>query len=226
MFAINHASAALIFKKQLKDSVSTVWILLAVQFVELLWVIFNLIGIEKTTTEVEVKYLGDIHLIHMPFSHSLLSSIFIASLGGIIFYLWKKSWRVGIWMAIAFFSHFVLDVVTHAKDLALGFEGNEFLGLGLYNQLPLLGFLVELGFGVFCWWYYKGGKALLWTIILFNLSNITMFIPQIGGLETLMANRPTTIVLIILFQIIVTLFLIGYFSIKHRNVEHPKWQLG
>jgi len=58
MFAINHASAALIFKKQLKDQVSMFWILLAVQLVELMWVVFNLVGLETTTSEKRFYFLS------------------------------------------------------------------------------------------------------------------------------------------------------------------------
>ena len=58
MFAINHASAALVFKKQLKDQVSMFWILLAVQLVELMWVVFNLVGLETTTSEKRFYFLS------------------------------------------------------------------------------------------------------------------------------------------------------------------------
>ena len=72
MFAINHAATALIIKKVFND-VPIIWILISVQFMELLWVSLNLIGIEKTTTDEEVKYVGNIHLSYMPFSHSIVT---------------------------------------------------------------------------------------------------------------------------------------------------------
>lgn len=54
MFAINHAATGLIIKKIYPDVPITV-ILVSVQLIEILWVIFNLLGIEKTTTENKVK---------------------------------------------------------------------------------------------------------------------------------------------------------------------------
>lgn len=216
MFAINHAASALIFKKHLNDQVSFVWILLAVQFVELLWVVFNVLGIERTTTQDTVRYVGDIHLSHMPYSHSVLSSIVLTIGVGLAFWLWKRSWKIGIGMGLAVLSHILLDILTHAKDLPLGFSNTHFIGMGLYENKPIVGFLVELTFGVGCWWYYKGNKTLLWVIILFNISNISMFIPDLPGLEVFMAHRPKMITLVILSQILVTLWLVGWLSSKKK----------
>lgn len=210
MFAINHAASALIFKKHLKDQISIIWILLAVQFVELAWVALNLLGIEKVTTEDDVHYVGDIHLSYMPYSHSILSSVIIAAFALLLFSIWKRSWRIGLIMGLAFLAHIILDILTHTKDLPLGPSNTHFIGLGLYTSWPITGFIFELAFGLFCWWYYKGNKALFWVILVFNIANITMFVPQLAGLEYFMSHKPTLIVLVILAQILVTLFLVGW----------------
>ncbi|WP_067028934.1 hypothetical protein [Allomuricauda sp. CP2A] len=217
MFAINHAASALIFKKQLRNKVSVVWVLLSVQFVELLWVLLNLLGVENTVTEKTVNYVGDIHLDYMPFSHSVLSSFIIAVVGGGLFLVWKRSWRVAIWMALALLSHIVLDLLTHAADIPLGFSNNSLLGMGLYSSAPIVAFFLELAFGIFCWWYYKGSKSLFWIILLFNLANLTMFVPQIKGLEFYLADKPVLISVVILVQILLTLFLVGRTS-GHQGI--------
>lgn len=209
MFAINHASASLLFKKHTRNEVSFVWLLVAVQFIELLWVTFNLLGIEKVTTEAAVHYVGDIHLSYMPYSHSILSSAILSGAVLIGFGLWK-SWRIGIIMGLALLSHIILDFITHTQDLPLGYANDYFVGLGLYDKLPILGFFLELGFGLFCWWYVKGSRTLFWIILIFNLANLTMFLPQVDGLEAMMANQPTLIVVVILIQIVVTLALVGW----------------
>ena len=122
MFAINHAAAALIFKKHAEDRVSFILILIAVQFVELLWVGLNLIGIEKVQTEATVHFVGDIHLSYMPYSHSILTSVILSLAAGIFYFFWKKSWKAALLVGLAFASHIVLDLLTHAKDLPLGFS--------------------------------------------------------------------------------------------------------
>jgi hypothetical protein len=61
MFAINHAATGLIIKKIYPD-VSIATILVSVQLIEVLWVVFNFLGVEKTTTENKVKSVSDVHL--------------------------------------------------------------------------------------------------------------------------------------------------------------------
>ena len=121
MFAINHASSALLFKKHLNGEISFVWILLAVQFIELVWIILNWLGVERVTTENEVHYVGDIHLSYMPYSHSILSSAILVIVAGTVFWLWKKSVRIAVIVMLACSSHIILDIVTHSNDLPLGF---------------------------------------------------------------------------------------------------------
>ena len=50
MFAINHAATGLIIKKIYPD-VPITTILVSVQLIEILWVILNYLGVERTTTE-------------------------------------------------------------------------------------------------------------------------------------------------------------------------------
>src|SRR5512143_3218431 len=77
MFAINHAATALILKREFIH-VPIVWLLISVQGMEILWVVLNFLGVEQTTTEKEVRYVGDVHLAFMPFSHSILTMIGVA----------------------------------------------------------------------------------------------------------------------------------------------------
>jgi len=46
MFAINHAAAALAIKRKY-PAVALIWILISVQFMEFVWVAFNLLGRES-----------------------------------------------------------------------------------------------------------------------------------------------------------------------------------
>ncbi len=121
-------------------------------------------------------------------------------------------------MTIAFLSHIILDIFTHAVDIPVEYSYDHVIGMGLYSTAPLIGFLVELAFGLFCWWYYKGSKSLFWIILLFNLANLTMFIPQIKGLEFYMAGKPVLISAVILIQILITLFLVGWASRNQRVI--------
>jgi hypothetical protein len=118
MFAINHAATALIIKKFFKD-VPIIWILISTQFMELLWVFFNFTGIEKTTTEKDMKYVGDIHLSYMPFSHSILTMAGMSVLSWFVISKGFSKPEIGLAVGIGILSHLVLDLITHSRDQSL-----------------------------------------------------------------------------------------------------------
>lgn len=211
MFAINHAATALIIKKRFPTA-PMIWILLSVQFVELMWVALNYLGVEKTSTEDTVRSVADIHLAYMPLSHSIASSVIIALLAWLMVAKLMGRPVLALAVAIGILSHIVLDVLTHSQDIAVvPFVRAEKIGLGLY-EIPLLAFFVETAYGVFCWRFFGGGKALLAVILVFNLANFSFFASAVGGPETLMAHQPLWIVTAVGLQIVITLALVGWFS--------------
>src|SRR5262245_5459258 len=77
MFAINHAATALLLKRRF-PSVPMTPLLVSVQAMELVWVVLNYLGVERTTTEQTVRDLADIHLFYMPYSHSVATMLGVA----------------------------------------------------------------------------------------------------------------------------------------------------
>ena len=202
MFAINHAATALLLKRRFPRA-PLGWLLVSVQAMELLWVALHFIGVERTHTEPVVRSVGDIHLAHMPFSHSLAGALVLAA-GAWLLVRVGRHRSVALAVAIGVASHFILDLVTHAPDLPL-FPGSDTrLGLGLYAAWPVLGFLVELAYSLLVWRVWRGDLALLVAFVGFNLANLTMFLPGVAGLESLLAGRPLAIVGLVAAQIVVT----------------------
>jgi membrane-bound metal-dependent hydrolase YbcI (DUF457 family) len=210
MFAIDHAATALVVKRRYPDAPLPA-LLLATQLMELLWVIFNLLGLEHVTTEDTVRSVADVHLSDMPWSHSLASAIVLSLFVALLARLADHG-RTGMALAVAVFSHFVLDAVTHDHDLALAPMLGGHIGLGLYGAAPMLAFVVELAYGAICWRIFGGSRALLALIIGFNLANLSFFSAAIPGPEQFLAHRPTLVVLIVLVQIVVTLSLVGWLA--------------
>jgi hypothetical protein len=212
MFAINHAATALLLQRQFPEQ-PIVPLLVSVQLMEILWGILNLLGIERTTTEPAVHSVADVHLAYMPYSHSVASSLALALLAWLALHGVFHRAKLGIAVAIGIVSHLVLDLVTHARDIAVapGLESIK-LGLGLYSALPIGAFFLELLYGFLCWRLYQGGKALLVIILLFNAANLSFLSPAVPRPESLLANRPTALVLVVLVRIVVTLFLVGFYS--------------
>ena len=208
MFAVDHATTALLIKRRF-PSVSLTPMLLAVQAMELAWVCLNYLGIERTTTETSVRSVADIHLAYMPFSHSVATAAGAAMLAWLIVDKGLGRPLLGRAIGIGIVSHLVLDVVTHARDIAL-WPGSTLpaLGLGLYDRAPMWGFALEMAYGVICWRIYQGSKSLLAMIVIGNLANITLFSAAIPGPEEFLAGRPLMVVTVIFVQIVTTLALV------------------
>ena len=208
MFAVDHAATALLIKRRF-PSVSLTPMLLSVQAMELAWVGFNYLGIERTTTEASVRSVADIHLAYMPFSHSVATAVGGALLAWLVVEKGLGRPLLARAIGIGIFSHLVLDLVTHAQDIVL-WPGSTLpaLGLGLYDRAPMWGFALEMVYGVFCWRVYRGSRSLLAMIVLGNLANITLFSAAIPGPEQYLAGRPLMLVTVIFLQIVATLALV------------------
>lgn len=211
MNAINHAATALIINKTW-PGVPIIPVLVSVQFVELLWVAFNLLGIEITTTEAQVRAINDIHLAYMPYSHSIGATVLLAILTWLLFAHVLKRPVWGAALAVALSSHLVLDLATHVQDIAIvpGIEAPKF-GSGLYG-IPLLALAIETMYGVFCWWYFQGSKRLLAIIVAFNLGSLSFYWPTLLGPEQFIAGHPQLFAAMIGGHICVGLFVIWLFA--------------
>lgn len=212
MFAINHAATALVIKR-IYGTVPMIWILISVQVMELLWVVLNFIGLERTTTDREVRYVGNIHLSEMPYSHSVVTMSGAAIMSWLVLSQVFSRQDIGTAFGLGIVSHLTLDLITHDRDIPLApfIKGPKF-GLGLYARLPVPAFFLEIGYGLLCWSIYGGSWLLLATIILFNLANLSMFFKTISGIERIMANKPRLIASVIFLQIVITLILVGVLS--------------
>ena len=212
MFAVDHSATALLIKRRF-PSVSMPPLLVSVQAMELAWVALNYVGIERTTTAPVVRTVADIHLTYIPYSHSV-ATVTAAAL--VVWWIIERGLgrpALGRAVAIGIVSHLVLDIATHAPDIAL-WPGSPFarLGLGLYSSAPSVAFVVELAYGALCWWIYRGSRALLAVILAGNLADTSFFFAGIPGPEHFLAGHPMLVVTLIFVQIVTMLVLVGRFS--------------
>ena len=212
MFAVDHAATALLVKRRY-PSVLITPLLLAVQAMELAWVALNYLGLERTTTEPVVRSVADIHLAWMPYSHSVVTALGGAVVAWVLIEFGMGRRALGRAVGIGIASHLALDLLTHAHDIVL-WPGrlSPRLGLGLYDAAPMAAFVVEMVYGVVCWWIYRGGRGLLALVLLGNLANLSLFSAAIPGPEGFLAGKPLMVVTLIAAQIIVTLALTGLLS--------------
>lgn len=117
------------------------WVLfLAAQFVDVLWSILVLVGVEKLRLVKGFTASNPMDLYYMPYTHSLTASIAWAVIFGFVGSLiWKR--RGGIAIGICVLSHWLLDLPVHVPDLPL--YGDELkVGFGLWNR-PVAAFALE-----------------------------------------------------------------------------------
>jgi hypothetical protein len=211
---VDHAATALIIKRRY-PTVGIAPILVAVQAMELAWVVLNFLGVERTTTETTVRSVADIHLAYMPYSHSVGVALGAALIAWLTIELGFGRKALGRAVGIGIASHLVLDLLTHGHDIVLwpGLDSPK-LGLGLYDAAPFAAFLVEMVYGIACWRIYRGGVGLLAVVVLGNLANLSLLSAAIPGPEIFLAGRPLLLVGLIFAQIVVTLVLVGRFATR------------
>jgi len=223
MFAVDHAATALLVKRRY-PSVAITPILIAVQAMELAWVGLNYLGIERTTTAETVRSVADIHLAYMPYSHSVGTAVGAALLAWLIIEKGFGRAFLGRAVGLGIVSHLILDLATHGHDIVLwpGLASPK-LGLGLYAAAPMIAFLVELIYGTFCWYVYRGGPGLLALITIGNLANLSIFSADIPGPEQYLAGRPLLLVTFIFVQIVVSLVLVGILARRDGEASTERW---
>jgi hypothetical protein len=131
---IGHFGTAFAVKK-IAPKLSLGTMFMAAQFIDLLWPLLLLLGIEKVAIDPGNTAVTPLDFYHYPISHSLLGVLGWAVLFGLVYYLIKKSWKNSLLLGILVLGHWLLDLLTHRPDLPL-IPGLELkVGLGLWNSL-------------------------------------------------------------------------------------------
>lgn len=133
---IGHFAAGMGAKK-INSSVSLGMLILAAQFLDLLWPTLLLAGLEHVEIEPAITEVTPLNFIHYPISHSLLLVLLWGALFGGIYYAVTRD-RSGAWLLGALVvSHWILDLIVHIPDLPLYPGDSPKLGLSLWNSTTL-----------------------------------------------------------------------------------------
>ena len=137
---------------------------LAVQFVDILFFPFVLLGIERLNIVENYTQSTHFELVFMPYTHGLVASILWAALVYALFRFLPlvkaaNRNRVAMVMGLAVLSHWFLDLLVHTPDLPLLGDSSVKLGFGLWNN-AIATYLLEaalLAGGL--WIYLRATKA-------------------------------------------------------------------
>jgi hypothetical protein len=194
--------------KKLASSVP-LWVLfIAVQFLDVLWAPFVLLGIEKVRIVPGITASNPLDLYYMPYTHSLVAALLWSFVAFAIYrVLMRHDGNLpAVVVGAAVFSHWILDFVVHRPDLAL-YDNTAKVGLGLWN-LPAfaLGLEVVLLFGGMCLYFSQGAQHRVATavfgIIMVAIQTVVFFGPPPPSDK---AAAVTAIVAYLLFAIVIRL---------------------
>jgi len=90
---------------------------LAAQFIDLLWPVFLLLGIEQVEIIAGDTKVTPLHFSYYPYSHSLFMVLIYGVVFATLYYLLRKNWKGALILAILVLSHWILDLITHRSDL-------------------------------------------------------------------------------------------------------------
>ncbi|MEP6850195.1 MAG: hypothetical protein ABI999_15155 [Acidobacteriota bacterium] len=148
------------------------WLVAAVAFLDLLWPIFVLLGLERVEIEPGNTAFTPLNFVSYPYSHSLLmAAVWAVVFGGIYFAV--SRYKIGaIAVAVGVISHWFLDWVVHRPDLPLYPGGVGVYGLRLWDSVPGTLVLEGLMFAVGLWIYLlstrardQQGSVVLWVFV-------------------------------------------------------------
>ena len=132
-------------------SVSLGAFFVAVQALDVCFAFFVLGGAEHMRIVPGFTAYNPYDLYDIPLSHSLVAALGWSVVAAGIAMALRKGRAVAILLALAVFSHFVLDLPVHTPDLTVAGAGSAKLGLGLWNHVAatLALEVAVLGIGLF-----------------------------------------------------------------------------
>ncbi len=159
---IGHFGIGLAAKKA-APQVSLGTLLLAAQFIDLLWPTLLQLGLERVRIAPGITAVTPLDFEYYPISHSLFAVLGWALVLGLYYFSQQRrqpfATRNALIIGGLVVSHWFLDALVHRPDLPLFPGSNTLIGLGLWQSLPLT-LAVELPlFLVGAWLYGRATQA-------------------------------------------------------------------
>lgn len=172
---IGHYGAGFAGKKiDNKPSLGTMFF--AAQFLDLLWPVFILLGIENVKIVPGLMAANPLDFTYYPYTHSLFFTIIWGILFGAVYFLVRKNLKGSFLLGSLVLSHWILDLIVHRPDLPVLPWSDLKVGFSLWNSVPVSFVLEVLIFSLGAFFYLSSTKAknktgnfALWGLIIFLL---------------------------------------------------------
>lgn len=167
-----------------------VWFI-AVQWLDVVFMTLVLLGVEKVRITEGFTESNDLDLYYMPFSHGLVGAVLMSVVFAAIVAAAFRAGRGPVafaLVALASFSHWLIDLLMHTPDMPLLDDDSTKVGLGLW-EYPAVALPLELAVLVLGAWVYTRavtltdrGRALVWGFV--GLLAVVQVISQLGATPT------------------------------------------
>jgi len=183
---IGHFGVGLAAKK-LAPRASLGTLFFAAQFLDLIWPIFLLLGLEQVRIAPGITRMSPFDFYDYPISHSLVAAACWSLLVGGMHYFGRRRFIDAAVIGLAVLSHWVLDFLVHRPDLPL-WPGGPKVGLGLWNNW-IAEIIVEVAIFAAGIWMYSSvtrardrvGRYAFWALLGFLF---------LGWVASLLAGAP------------------------------------
>lgn len=188
---IGHYAVAFAAKRTV-PTVSLGTLFLACEWVDGVWPVFLLTGIEQVRIDPGNTAFTPFDFVHYPWTHSLLMCAAWAVALGAAYRLFRPDGRAAAVVGAVALSHWFLDAVAHRPDLPLAPGGETRIGMGLWNSIPATLAVEGALFAVAFSFYLRGtrakdktGSVALWGLVAFLLTAYAgaAFGPPAPGVE-------------------------------------------
>lgn len=171
---LGHYAVAFAAKK-IAPQISLGTLFLSAQFLDLLWPLFLLLGLEHVRIDPGNTAFTPLDFYDYPISHSLVTVLGWAVVLGAIYFFRRKD-KTGAWiLGLGVTSHWLLDFITHRPDLPIAPGLQTYVGLGLWNSV-MATILVESALFIFAMVLYiratqardRVGLYAFWAFVAFS----------------------------------------------------------
>jgi hypothetical protein len=224
---VGHYSVAFAIKSD--ENRIPLWVLfIAVQFLDYIWATLVLLGIEKLRVIKGFTAGSMLDSYYHPYSHSLIAALIWSALAALVY---KKFWQAkasngaALLVALAVFSHWILDFIAHPRDLAI-YDNTWKVGIGLWNYRGLeFGLEVALLAGGIVFYLTRNAisAARQKAVIGFGLALIIVQIGDTFVPRTPLSDRATAMGVWIFYTLFVVVAYLLERGAPARILNHNQW---